>query len=147
MLSDSPNLKGNPPCSISELTNFPVVRCLTGQRLYGGSVWKLFLGQKQIVHPKLTVSWCGIDLLIWLWTKEQSSQSGDLWEPLPSWETFKTDSRQSVSSELSSQSLSPSQRQSLRAQRPFLHLNSLGSQGDGVPGRRQEDAQNLCRCL
>lgn len=43
------------------------------------------------------------------------------------------DLRQSVSSELSSQSLSPSQRQSLRAQRPFLHLNSLGSQGDGVP--------------
>lgn len=47
------------------------------------------------------------------------------------------DLRQSVSSELSSQSLSPSQRQSLRAQRPFLHLNSLGSQGDGVPVWRQ----------
>lgn len=41
--------------------------------------------------------------------------------------------RQSISSELSSQSLSPSQRHSLRAQRPFLHLNSLGSQGEGVP--------------
>lgn len=41
--------------------------------------------------------------------------------------------RQLASSELSSQSLSPSQRHSLRAQRPFLHLNSLGSQGDGVP--------------
>lgn len=47
------------------------------------------------------------------------------------------DLRQSVSSELSSQSLSPSQRHSLRAQRPFLHLNSLGSQGDGVPAKRQ----------
>lgn len=46
------------------------------------------------------------------------------------------DLRQSVSSELSSQSLSPSQRQSLSAQRPFLHLNSLGSQGDGVPAKK-----------
>ena len=56
------------------------------------------------------------------WLNEESSQ----------W-----DLRQFVSSELSSQSLSPSQRQSLRAQRPFLHLNSLGSQGDGVPVRRK----------
>lgn len=42
--------------------------------------------------------------------------------------------RQSSSSELSWQSLSPSQRHSLRAQRPFRHLNSFGSQGEGVPG-------------
>lgn len=48
-------------------------------------------------------------------------------------EAGKGNIRQSVSSELSSQSLSPSQRHSLRAQRPFLHLNSLGSQGEGVP--------------
>lgn len=65
----------------------------------------------------------------WLEHKEDH-EPGEAW--LCCW-IRKADVRQSISSELSSQSLSPSQRHSFRAQRPFLHLNSLGSQGEGVP--------------
>lgn len=51
-------------------------------------------------------------------------------------------SRQPVSSEPSPQSLSPSQRHSFRAQCPLRHLNSLGSQGDGVPEVGGKGAQH-----
>lgn len=59
-------------------------------------------------------------------------------------------SRQFSSSEPSAQSLSPSQRHSMRAQCPFRHLNSLGSQGEGVPGgeeRRGEGPLQLSLSL
>lgn len=78
-----------------------------------------------------------------LWQSEASSLSRSIWITFSIHDRITLnarlnraidgDSRQSSSSELSSQSLSPSQRQSLRAQRPFLHLNSFGSHGDGVP--------------
>lgn len=56
-------------------------------------------------------------------------------------------SRQSSSSEPSAQSLSPSQRQSVRAQCPFRHRNSLGSQGEGVPWRGGQKESYRCGSL